>query len=313
MSDNVLVVNYLDLETSKAERKELYFMEALNGLFRENGIEMGNPWQHKIQYKQNYLELDSIFTSESWFNASYHFTVQENLDKNAMENIRAVPERPELWTVYINGQEVQKMAGEYWIDRDFPVFTVGPFLKPGKNTLTIKAPRMHILAEVMPVYLLGDFLVQPAKTGFEITGGEIQTAGSWQDAGLPFYSREVGYTQTFQIGEFSGSAFTIQMGDWNGTLAEVWVNGQNAGLIAWQPFELDVTEWIKTGTNEITVNVFGSLKNTFGFFYENNNNWIFGPFSWNRAPEKIPPASDYFLLDYGLFEPFKLFQSMKKE
>jgi hypothetical protein len=91
------------------------------------------------------------------------------------------------------------------------------------------------------------------------------------------------------------------------------VNGQNAGLIAWQPFELDVTEWMKTGTNEITVNVFGSLKNTFGFFYENNNNWIFGPFSWNNAPENIPPASDYFLVDYGLFEPFKLFQSMKKE
>ncbi len=313
MSDNVLVVNYLDLETAKSERKELYFMEALNGLFRENGIEMGNPWQHKIQYKQNYLELDSIFTSESWFNASYHFTVQENLDENAMENIRAVVERPELWTVYINGREVEKIPDEYWIDRDFPEFRIGPFLQYGKNTLTIKAPRMHILAEVMPVYLLGDFLVQPAKTGFDITGGEIQTAGSWQDVGLPFYSQEVGYSQTFQIGDISGYAFSIQMGDWNGTLAEVWVNGQNAGIIAWQPFELDVTEWMKTGTNEISVNVFGSLKNTFGFFYENNDNWIFGPFSWNRAPEKIPPASDYFLMDYGLFEPFKLFQIEKQE
>lgn len=313
ISDNVLVVNYLDLETAKTERKELYFMEALNGLFRENGIEMGNPWQHKIQYKQNYLELDSIFTSESWFNATYHFTVQENLDENAMENIRAVVERPELWTVYVNGQEVQKIPGEYWVDRDFPVFRVGPFLKHGKNILTIKAPRMNILAEVMPVYLLGDFLVQPAKTGFEITGGEIQTTGSWKDAGLPFYSGEVAYSQTFQAGEISGSRFTVEMGDWNGTLAEVWVNGKNAGLIAWQPFELDVTDWMKTGTNEITVNVFGSLKNTFGFFYENNDNWIFGPFSWNRAPEKIPPASKYFLMDYGLYEPFKLFQTMKKE
>jgi len=311
ISDNVLVVNYLDLETAGAGRNELYFMEALNGLFRENGIEMGNPWQHKIQYKQNYLVLDSIFTSESWFNASYHFTVQKNLDESAMENIRAVVERPELWTVHVNGREVQKTPDEYWIDRDFPVFRVGQFLHHGKNTLTIKAPRMHILAEIMPVYLLGDFLVQPAKTGFEIAGGEIQTAGSWQELGLPFYSREVGYSQTFKIGEISGSAFTIQMGDWNGTLAEVWVNGENAGLIAWQPFELDVTELMKTGTNEISVNVFGSLKNTFGFFYENNDNWIFGPFSWNRAPEKIPPASDYYLMDYGLFEPFKLFQTVK--
>ncbi|MFO7852731.1 MAG: glycosyl hydrolase [Bacteroidota bacterium] len=309
LSDNVLVVNYLDLKTAETDRKELYFMEALNGLFLENGIDMGNPWQHKIQYKQDYLDLDSLFTSESWFNASYHFTIRENLDIDVMENIRAVVERPELWTVYINGQEVEKIPDEHWIDKDFPVFHVGPFLQAGENTLTLKAPRMHILAEVMPVYLLGDFLVKPGEKGFEIAGGEINSAGAWQEAGLPFYSQEVSYSLNFDVGEISGSAFKVQLGDWKGTLAEVLVNGEKAGLIAWQPYEVDVTEWLKTGSNKITVKVVGSLKNTFGFFYEDNDNWIFGPFSWNKAPAKIPPASDYFLMDYGLFEPFKLIQT----
>lgn len=51
---------------------------------------------------------------------------------------------------------------------------------------------MHILAEVMPVYLLGDFLVKPGEKGFEIAGGEINSAGAWQEAGLPFYSQELG-------------------------------------------------------------------------------------------------------------------------
>lgn len=46
-SDNVFVINYLDLKTSKSDKKEIYFMDALIGLFNENGIDMGNPWQHK--------------------------------------------------------------------------------------------------------------------------------------------------------------------------------------------------------------------------------------------------------------------------
>jgi hypothetical protein len=63
---------------------------------------------------------------------------------------------------------------------------------------------------------------------------------------------------------------------------------------------------LNDGSNEITVKVIGSLKNTFGFFYKENKDWIFGPHSWNDAPAKMPSASEYFLMDYGLMEPFSL-------
>jgi hypothetical protein len=305
-SDNIMMINYLDLKTAKTDKKEVYFMNALIGLFEENGVEMGNPWQHKIQYKKTWLEMDTLFKDDSWFEASYHFSINSNLDATAMKSIRAVVERPELWTVSINGNEVSKTEGSFWIDKSFPEFAVGEFLKPGKNTLTIKAPRMHILAEVMPVYLLGDFLVKPAKQGFEITGGAIESLGSWREAGLPFYSQEVSYSQKFSVSKANESAFKVKLNEWNGSVAEVFVNGQSAGLIAWQPNELDVTNLLKEGENEITVKVTGSLKSTFGFFYQKNDNWIFGPHSWNNAPKKIPEASEYFLMDYGMFEAFEL-------
>jgi len=305
-SDNVMMVNYLDLHTSASDKKEIYFMDALIGLFNENGIEMGNPWQHKIQYKKDYLALDSLFDSASAFDASYHFEISENLDAAAMNSIRAVVERPDLWQVEINGHEVSKQEGVFWIDRDFPVFAIGEFLTTGKNTLTLRAPRMHILAEVMPVYLLGDFLVQPGSKGFEIAGGAIGELGSWREAGLPFYSQKVAYSQNFNVSKSENTFFKVRMNNWNGSIAEVWVNGKQAGLIAWQPDELDITSFLKEGENDISVKVIGSLKNTFGFFYQDNNSWIFGPHSWNAAPERIPPASDYFLMDYGLFEPFEL-------
>ena len=307
-SDNILVVNYIDLKNSKTDKKEVYFMDGLIGLFEENGVELGNPWQHKIQYKKNYLKLDSMFTDDSGFNASYHFEINENLGAEAMRSVRVVVERPELWEVSINGHTATKLKDTYWIDKDFPVFTVGEYLRKGDNIITLKAPRMHILAEVMPVYILGDFLVRPGKKGFELTAGELNEMGSWKEKGMPFYSQKVSYRQDFDVKKSSGSFFKIKLNNWKGSVSEVWVNGEKAGLVAWQPGELDVTKWLKDGENQVEVKVCGSLKNTFGFFYSDNNNWIFGPHSWNSAPEKIPPASDYFLLDYGLFEPFNLIE-----
>jgi len=310
-SDNILMVNYLDLKTAKSDKKDVYFMNALVGLFNENGIEMGNPWQHKIQYKKEYLVLDTLFKAGSGFEASYHFQINQNLSAAAMKSIRAVVERPELWKVSINGQSIEKTSGAYWIDKDFPVFAVGEFLKPGINTLTLNAPRMNILAEVMPIYLLGDFLVQPVKKGFEIAEGDISTLGSWREAGFPFYSQKVAYTENFSLAKKTGASYKVKLKKWNGSVAEVLVNGQSAGLIAWQPYELDVTPFLKDGTNEIAIKVTGSLKNTFGFFYQQNDGWIFGPWSWNSAPDKIPSASEYFLMDYGLMDKFVLLQASK--
>jgi hypothetical protein len=305
-TDNIMMVNYLDLKTAKSDKKDVYFMNALIGLFEENGVAMGNPWQHKIQYKKTYLDLDTLFKDNSWFEASYHFNINANLDATVLKSIRAVVERPELWKVFINGNEVAKTEGSFWIEKSFPEFAVGEFLKPGKNTLTIKAPRMHILAEVMPIYLLGDFSVIPNEKGFEIAGGKINSLGSWKEAGLPFYSQKVAYSQNFSISKTDGTSFKVKLNKWNGTVAEVLVNGQPAGLIVWQPNELDVTSLLKDGENEVTVKVTGSLKNTFGFFYQKNDGWIFGPHSWNYAPEKAPAGSEYFLMDYGLMEPFEL-------
>ncbi len=109
-SDNILMVNWLDLKTAKSDKKDIYFMNALIGLFTENGIEMGNPWQHKIQYKKDWLALDSLFKNDQGFEASYHFYINPNLNEISMKRIRAVVERPEMWEVSVNGQPVEKIS-----------------------------------------------------------------------------------------------------------------------------------------------------------------------------------------------------------
>lgn len=305
-TDNIMMVNYMDLKTAESEKKDIYFMSGLNELFKEKGVDIGNPWQHKIQYKTNYLDLDTMFSDGSGFTADYHFEIDKSVESGWMKTMRGVIERSELMNVKVNGKEVKPNPDEYWIESEFKTFAIGEHLKKGMNTISVSAERMHILAEPTPVYVLGDFSVVPGDRGFKITDPATPDFGSWKENGLPFYSQDVDYIQNYRIDNVKVSEFKVKLDDWAGTVAEVWVNGSKGGVIAWPPYELDVSEMMKAGDNEITVKVIGSLKNTFGFFYRDNNKWIHGPHDWNYAPKEIPGASEYFLMDYGLNKPFSL-------
>jgi len=166
---------------------------------------------------------------------------------------------------------------------------------------------MSVHAEVMPVYLVGDFVLNPLKQGFEISTGTLNKLGSWKSMGYPFYSQKVSYAENFMV-EKSKSQFKLKLNKWNGIIAEVIVNQKKAGVIAYPPYELNITQYLNEGENEVAVKVVGSLKNTFGYFYKNNNRWINGPGDWDTAPDNIPGLEQYFLMDYGLEEPFSLVQ-----
>ncbi len=305
LSDNILTIDYLDLKTSKSEMKNVHFMNALISLFKENGVEFGNPWQHKIQYKKNYLELDTLFKDGSGFEVTYHVRLADKMNPDELKKLKAVIERPGLWTIKINGNMVTPLKDQYWIDKDFPVFKIGNYLHPGGNQITLTADRMSVFAEIMPVYILGNFSLVPPGSGFEIDSPKVIKTGSWINAGMPFYSQKVAYTRKFNI-ENNRSCFSVSLNNWKGTICEVLVNGEKAGLIAFPPYKLDITKYIKQGENTIEVNVTGSLKNTFGYFYRPNNKWIHGPHDWNYAPGRQPGINGMFLMDYGLYEPFDL-------
>ncbi len=80
---------------------------------------------------------------------------------------------------------------------------------------------MNVLAELMPVYIPA-VLVRPATRGFEITGGDTGTLGSWREAGLPFYSQKVAYTQKFNVAGADGAAFRVKLNRWTDWWLKFW-------------------------------------------------------------------------------------------
>jgi hypothetical protein len=128
--------------------------------------------------------------------------------------------------------------------------------------------------------------------------------GSWKDQGLPFYSWEVGYKKIFQINDKSKS-YKISIPNWLGTVSEVWVNNKMAGIVGFEPYELDISGFIKSGENDIELRITGSLKNLLGPHFKNPAPGLAGPGHWRNVDHDIP-GINYQMLDYGLFESFKL-------
>ncbi|MCE1197338.1 MAG: hypothetical protein LWW85_00085 [Marinilabiliales bacterium] len=303
-ADNVLVLDYLDLKTNRIHMKDSYFMKAMHALYDSSGFKMGNPWQHKIQYKKSYLELDT-FGIQSAFEVSYHFNVAAGQSPKSLKGLDLVVERPELWDVFLNGTKIAP-SDRWWIDREFHRFPVGDNLITGTNTVVLKAPRMSVHAEIMPIYVVGQFRLNPVKQGYAIAAGALTEIGSWKSLGFPFYGQKVRYTQTYRT--LSGEkSYKIRLNKWNGTLAVVSLNGKQIGQITRPPYELDLPKSELAQGGNLTVDVIGSLKNTFGFFYKSAaGKWIIGPGDWDTAPAGLPVAGDYILPDYGLMEPFSV-------
>jgi hypothetical protein len=301
VAPNVLRIDYCDLKLGGPLQQDLWFHEAMEKVFQHYGFP-GNPWLG-TQFKAEFLDRDR-FPPDSGFEATFRFEIDESVSAGALE---AVIERPQLWRVSVNGAPVSARPGAWWLDASFGVYPIGAHLRPGANSITLKAQPMSVHAEIQPIYVLGEFGVAAQPKGFRIVAARELSTGAWKDQGLPFYSDAVVYRRVYEIGP-GARPYKIRLGKWLGTVAEVRVNGEPAGIVGWPPYELEVTKYLRSGPNAIEVLVYGSLKNLLGPHLHKYNPGLVGSWLWRYAPEHTPPGSTYDLIGYGLFEDFQLLE-----
>jgi hypothetical protein len=300
LTPNTLTIDYCDLKLAGAVTQDMYYYAAAKKVFQHYGFE-ANPWDAAVQYKTNILDRNN-FPADSGFEATYYFHVAGAINRTAL---RAVVERPRLWKVSVNGKPVDARPGEWWLDRDFGVYDIGPLLVEGRNAITIAASPMSVHNEIEPLYLTGDFGVEAQASGWRLTPSTPLKTGAWKEQHLPFYSHTVSYGATYKFAKVPARAL-VRLGKWNGTVAEVRVNGKSAGTIGWQPYELDVTKLVRAGANRVEVVVYGSLKNLLGPHHGKINRGLTGPGSFRNAPETTPGGASYDLDAYGLMENFEV-------
>jgi hypothetical protein len=103
----------------------------------------------------------------------------------------------------------------------------------------------------------------------------------------------------------------LEAGEFKGTTVRVLVNGAHAGYLSWPPYELDITDLLKETTNEITLVVYGSRRNTFGPLHQKTLE-PHGTGPDNFVTEGADWTDNYVLKPCGLLAPPTLKVMVKK-
>ncbi|MCL4217052.1 MAG: hypothetical protein KJ052_08635 [Candidatus Hydrogenedentes bacterium] len=296
---NVLTLDYVDVSVGGETRENTYYYAAAELIWQKHGLPQ-NPWDHAVQFADELIS--KTFAEDSGFEATYRFTIEGDVP----QPLYIVIERPDLYTVTCNGATVEATPGEWWLDKAFGRIDISACAQTGENAVTITAQPFTMFHELAAAYVLGDFALRNTDSGFVIAPRQDLTTGPWNGQGLPLYGNKVAYQQRFKIEGIAGKYF-VALPEWYGSVAQVRVNGVDAGYIYHQPWECDVTGHIVQGENIVEVVVTGTLKNTLGPHHGNPPLGIAAPPMFRQGPNPgPPPAAEYSTVGYGLFAPFEL-------
>ena len=191
---------------------------------------------------------------------------------------------------------------------------VGPLIRKGTNEL-ILSTEYRIGTEVEDVFIVGDFATRALSgTQYAISAEPAGLqGGDWCEQGYHFYAGNMIYRRRFEHAVEIGQRTLLRLKRPAGTLFEVRVNGRPAGTLAWQPWEVEITDLLQDGDNELEIVVYGSLRNAFGplhntYYATRGNNWWFGP---DAFTDEKHWTDAYTLAPLGLVDGVELISQIR--
>jgi hypothetical protein len=208
-------------------------------------------------------------------------------------------ETPEVFSVSVNGSDVQYADKGWWIDPCIKkIYIPVNLLKKGKNEVMLN---MDFSADknLEAMFLTGNFGVKLNGISRIITKlPEKLNTGDIVSQYLPFYSGAITYHIPVKD-EWKGQK-NILLGVPGFEAACVKVSGKGSAtrMIAWQPYETEIRD-IVSNENEILVELVLTRRNTFGPLHQLPlRPWAYGPFSF--VPEGKSYSENYTLIPSGL-------------
>ncbi len=284
LEPNLLVIDYCDLRIGGREFPSMNTTRAdqmCQAAFGHQGR------RHFVEF-----EAEQALPPEEGIRLDYAFTT-DGADLSALE---LAVERPWLYRVEVNGTEVTFPEDAQWWDEDVRRIGIGELAEEGRNVVSMTAAVYDPLCEVMPIYVLGEFAVEDASPGFVLTQPAGLGPGDWRQMGLRFYPWAVRYEVPIRLQE-PARGLTVRVPDWAGSAVRVVLDGADAGVIAWPPYELKVEGELAAGEHTLAVDVFGNMKNMMGPFFDDG---LPGVWTWMIHPDHEPDGSEYRFFECGL-------------
>ncbi len=260
-----------------------------------------------------------------------------NVEEIPKKDLEFCMEEPQNFSVKINGNKINFDENpDTWIDICFKKTTLPvSLLKHGTNRIEIETD-FHEEIDWEAIYLLGNFGVKIDGKNKTLTAlPEKLNIGCITTQGLPFYSGAVRYN--LPIEGLSGSQhpkmeepchqpkmegrcpqrpdnekIIISAPENEGALIKVFADDKFIGFAPWHPYEVDITEVVKSGIKNIELEVVLTRRNTFGPLHQIPlKAHAYGP--GNFTTDGANFSENYMLYPAGLLaEPeIKRYEDMK--
>lgn len=132
--------------------------------------------------------------------------------------------------------------------------------------------------ELESIYLLGDFCVDSSENYVPGRRRSLHTTGSFTltdprkelktgditTQGYPFFAGIMDLAFEVDVEKQEGIRYLFAEPKPDCPAAQLFVNGQDAGMLIWAPSELDITSLLRDGKNTLTLRLYSGLRNLLG-------------------------------------------------
>ena len=119
------------------------------------------------------------------------------------------------------------------------------------------------------------------------------------------YYDKISYSHSFELDKVLGK-FILTLGKWDGACTEILVNNQKLGVIAFPPYQIDITSLVKQGENSVQLLVNGTLRNVLGPHHQISRGSAWPGMFQSVEKGRSLAGDSYITLPYGLYEDFTL-------
>jgi hypothetical protein len=294
LDPNVLPLDYCDYHGPQGSLKNVPTLAADTANWHAQGFDQ-NLWRVSIQFRKTFL--DAEISDHSAMSVTHRFRLSESFHSSASAgSLEVAVERPWLYDIFCNGVRIPQVDAKRWFDDDMRLLPLGSSPVPGENLIELRASRFHVLAEIMPVILRGDFRAVPTKAGFLIEPtADWKSGADWRAEGYSFYPWKARYRYAF--GMPRAGSVRVSPPEFSGSAAGVSVDGAPP---VWLPADRSPTPLpgpLGPGNHRLDILLCGNLKNLLGPHFCDG---LPGAWSWEDCPSVQPPGDQYRLARTGL-------------
>ena len=159
---------------------------------------------------------------------------------------------------------IEGMAPGDYLDHFIYEASIDGLIVKGPNVVEVRTQgRLYETPNLgHPVIITGRFAVEqgPGRPKLVAEPGAIDGSG-WQRQGYPYFSGVGIYRRRVKFTAAQRRCRLFLEMDRPGDLCEVLVNGRSCGLRAWEPWSVEITDFVDGPTNEVEIRVANSLQN----------------------------------------------------